>query len=145
MSTHNIHSNEYPQHMFLWRNKENLFHCKSKMARVVTLMMPWMLQRSGTKTMKQKWAASSQNQHPPSLIRVFAVHMKKAWVLSYPLSTQQRLIRLGGCPGWSESLLGAQSFCWFCHGAAQMDFVTKVKSSLCGSHFVLSHYKLAGY
>ena len=23
-----------------------------------------------------------------------------------------------GCPGWSESSLGAQSFCWFCHEAA---------------------------
>ena len=52
-----------------------------------------------------KWAASWQNQqsecapsedsdqpgHPPSLIRVFAVRMKKAWTLSYPLNTQQRL------------------------------------------------------
>ena len=28
---------------------------------------------------------------PPSLIRVFAVRMKKAWVLSYPMSAQQRL------------------------------------------------------
>ena len=27
----------------------------------------------------------------PSLIRVFAVHMKKAWILSYPLSAQRRL------------------------------------------------------
>ena len=27
----------------------------------------------------------------PRLIRVFAVRMKKAWVLSYPLSAQQRL------------------------------------------------------
>ena len=48
------------------------------------------------------WAASGQNQqnecapsedsdqpvHPPSLIRVFAVRMKKAWILSYPLSAQ---------------------------------------------------------
>ena len=25
------------------------------------------------------------------------------------------LISLGGCPGWSESSLGTQSFCWFCH------------------------------
>ena len=33
--------------------------------------------------------------------------MKKHWVLSYPLSALWRLIRLGGCPGWSESLLGA--------------------------------------
>ena len=33
---------------------------------------------------------------------VFAVRMMKPWVLSYPFSTQQRLlIRLGGCPGLS--------------------------------------------
>ena len=51
------------------------------------------------------WAASWQNQqnecapsedsdqpgHLPSLIRVFAVCMKKPWILSYPLSAQQRL------------------------------------------------------
>ena len=54
---------------------------------------------------KSLWAVTWQNQqnvcahskdsdqpgHPPSLIRVFAVCMKKAWVLSYPLSTQRRL------------------------------------------------------
>ena len=52
-----------------------------------------------------KWATTWQNQqsdcapsedsdqpgHPPSLIRVFAVRMKKPWVLSYPLSAQRRL------------------------------------------------------
>ena len=27
------------------------------------------------------------------------------------------LIKLGGCAGWSESSLGAQPFCWFCHVA----------------------------
>ena len=51
-----------------------------------------------------KWATTCQNQqnecasskdsdqpgHPPSLIRVFAVRMKKLWVLSYPLSAQWR-------------------------------------------------------
>ena len=51
------------------------------------------------------WATSWQNQqndcapskdsdqpgHPPSLIRVFAVCMKKPWVLSYPLSAWRRL------------------------------------------------------
>ena len=41
---------------------------------------------------------SDQPGHPPSLIRVFAVRMKKAWLLSYPLSAQRRLIRLGRCP-----------------------------------------------
>ena len=51
---------------------------------------------------------SDQPEHPPSLIRFYAVRMKKAWVLNYPLSAQRKLIRLGGCPGWSESSLGAQ-------------------------------------
>ena len=44
--------------------------------------------------------ASDQPGHPPSLIRVFAARMKKAWVLTYPLSAQSKtLIRLGGCLG----------------------------------------------
>ena len=34
---------------------------------------------------------SDQPGHPPSLIRVFAVRMKKRWVFSYPLSAQRRL------------------------------------------------------
>ena len=42
------------------------------------------------------------------LTRVFAVRMKEACVLSYQLSAQRRLIRLGECPGWSESSLDAQ-------------------------------------
>ena len=45
----------------------------------------------------------------PSLIRVFAVGLKKAKILSYPLSAWRRLIRLGGCSGWSESLPGAHA------------------------------------
>ena len=36
-------------------------------------------------------AKTDQPGHPPSLIRVFAVRMKKAWVLSYPWSAQRRL------------------------------------------------------
>ena len=34
---------------------------------------------------------SDQPGPPPGLIRVFAVRMKKAWVLSYPMSAQRRL------------------------------------------------------
>ena len=34
---------------------------------------------------------SDQPGHPPSLIRAFAVCMKKAWILSYPLSAQRWL------------------------------------------------------
>ena len=62
-----------------------------------------------------------QPGHLPSLIRVFPVRMKKAWILSYPLSAQQRL--------WSD-WVDAQAdlrlrwaympFCWFCHEVAHL-------------------------
>ena len=56
-------------------------------------------------TNDKTWAATCQNQqsdcaasedsdqpgHPPRLIRVFDVRMKKAWVLSYPLSANRIL------------------------------------------------------
>ena len=44
---------------------------------------------------------SNQPGHPPSLMRVFAVSMKKHWVLSYPLSAQQRLWSVWVDAGWS--------------------------------------------
>ena len=73
-------------------------------------------------TKPTKW-----HEHPPRLIRVFASRMKKAWVLSYPLSAQRRL--------WSDwadaqadlSLRWVQMpFCWFCHGAAQIHLHSRV-------------------
>ena len=83
----------------------------------------WSLLEYMMKKRKLTWAASWQNQqndcapsedsdqpgHLPSLMRVLAVRMNKAWVLCYPLSAQQKLIRLGGCSGWSESSLGAHA------------------------------------
>ena len=50
---------------------------------------------------------------------VFAVRKKKAWVLGYTISAKRRLIRLGGCTGWSESPLGAHAilFVMSCAGS----------------------------
>ena len=42
------------------------------------------------------------------------------------MRTAKTLIRLGGCPGWSESSLGTHSFCWFCHVTAQVCFWFKI-------------------
>ena len=50
---------------------------------------------------------------PPSLIRVFTVHSKDSKGPKGSLCGQQRLIRLGGCPGWSV-FAGSMSFRWFC-------------------------------
>ena len=46
------------------------------------------------------------------------------------MRTAKTLIRLGGCPGWSESSLGAQSLCWFCHEAAHFSLVPLTSSGL---------------
>ena len=40
--------------------------------------------------------------------------------ISLGMRTAKTLIRLGGCPGISESSLGAQSLCWFCHVAGHI-------------------------
>ena len=47
---------------------------------------------------------SDQPEHPPGLIRVFAVRMKKPWVLGYSWSAQADL----------SFRLAHRSFCWFC-------------------------------
>ena len=45
------------------------------------------------------------------------------------MRTAKTLIRLDGCPGWSKSSLGAHSFCWFCHVAAQFCFLFRLIQS----------------
>ena len=62
----------------------------------------WQNQQCGCAPRKD----SDQPGHPPSLIRVFAVRMKIAWVLSYPLSAQRRL--------WSDwtHAQADLSICW---------------------------------
>ena len=52
---------------------------------------------------------SDQPGHLPSLIRVVTVHSMGSWRPKLSSCGQRRLIRLGGCPGWSESLLGAHT------------------------------------
>ena len=77
------------------------------------------------KTNKMICAPSEDSDQPGHLIRVFTVRMKKACVLSYPLSAQRRL--------WSDWVdaqadLSHQwmhrSFCWFCHEVARMSMWT---------------------
>ena len=97
---------------------------KKKLSCLMTKSTKWHVRPAktqislGIRPIWSEWSA----WHPPSLIRVFAVRMKKAWVLSYPLSVQRKL--------WSDwadaqtdlSLRWAHKpFCWFCHEAAEMN------------------------
>ena len=60
----------------------------------MTISVDWNV-KNQTKITQQCGCASHDNSDQPrhqfSLIRVFAVCKKKAWVLSYPMSAQQRL------------------------------------------------------
>ena len=78
----------------------------------------WQNQENDLRTqwrLRSAWASAQSDQ-----IRVLAVRFMG---IVWPNSSscwQRRLIRLGGCPGWSEFLLGARSFCWFCHAVAHV-------------------------
>ena len=102
---------------------------------------------------RTEWAASWQNQqndcapsedsdqpgHPPSLIRVFAVRMKKTRVLSYPLSAQRRL-----WSDWADAQADLRPrwvhmpLYWFCHEAAHMALFPAVLSRFFPTIGVLS-------
>ena len=65
--------------------------------------------------------------HPPSLIRVFAVRMKEACVLSYMCL----LAHSEDSDQTDLSSLGAQSFCWFCHEAAHWNSLMSYVNKIC--------------
>ena len=60
--------------------------------------------------------------------------------------TAKTLIRLGGCPGWSESSLGAHSFCWFCRVQAHFDSsdwnCVNINAKLLRFQFFIDPFKL---
>ena len=59
---------------------------------------------------------SNQPRQPRCLIRIFAVNMKKAWVLSHPLSTQHRLWLDQQNGMWAQRRLKTfEAFCTLCH------------------------------
>ena len=70
------------------------------------------------KTNKMACTPSEDSGHPSSLIKVFVVPMKKAWVLSYLMSTQWRLWSDWADAQADSSLRWAQLFSWFCHEVA---------------------------
>ena len=59
---------------------------------------------------------------------------------SFFMRTAKTLIRLGGCPGWPESSLGAHSFCWFCHVAAHITCIVQKLDKNNNLKWVLMYY-----
>ena len=75
------------------------------------------------KTNKMACAPCEDSDQPgqmSSLISLCYPH-EESLGLKLPIEcTAKTLFRLGRCPGGSESSLGSQSFCWFCHGLAHL-------------------------
>ena len=72
----------------------------------------WQNQQNGMCAQPRLRSARASAQYNQSLHCPY----KKEWVFSHPLSAHRKL----WCPSWSESSLGAQSFCWFCREAAHL-------------------------
>ena len=80
---------------------------------------------------------SDQPGHLPSLIRVFALRMKKASVLSYPIEcTSKTLIRLGECSGWSESSPGAHAILLVLSWGLLLSVMVRVVIIVCGRSII---------
>ena len=96
-----------------WRTKNSFFSlsCRSwhvifSALKLCKTMLKYVHEPPHDKTNKMACSPSEDSDQPghlPSLLSVFAVRMKKAWVLSYPLSAQRRL--------WS-AWEADQSLCW---------------------------------
>ena len=84
-----------------------VLHCLSEpKLKLLCCTEPIIIEPPHDKTNKMACVLSKDSdspRHPPSLIRIFAVHMKKLPIKR----TAKTLIRLGRCLGWSESLLCA--------------------------------------
>ena len=95
----------------------------------------WNTNSSEWHTGNDNWAASWRNQqsecapsedsdqpgYPPSLIRVLAIRMKKAWILSYPLSAREDSDQTGRMPRLIWVFAGRTSLFWFCREAVSIN------------------------
>ena len=85
--------------LFSWSREEGYYFTDVIPERVCIWASKWQNQQNhlwAQRWLRSVWASIS-------LIRIFAICMKKYWVLIYQLSGQQRLIRLDRCQGcWSD-------------------------------------------
>ena len=76
------------------------------LSRLVTKPTMWLCAQ---RRLRSAWASAQSDQSLRCALN------RKVRTQGFFMRTAETLIRLSGCPGWSESSLGAQSFCWFCH------------------------------
>ena len=93
---------------------------------VSVTLYSWQNQQNGMcaqRRLRSAWARPVWSESSLSTWRKFG-SLATHWAHS-----EDKMIRLGGCPCWSESSLDAHAFCWFCHEAAH--FALKSFRALC--------------
>ena len=73
-----------------------------------------------TKWLCAQWRLRSARESAHSDQSLCCVLNGQLRTQAFFLRTTKTLTRLAGCPGWSESSLGAHSLRWFCHVAAHV-------------------------
>ena len=83
-------------------------------SRLMTKPTMWL---SAKRRLRSAWASTQSDQS----LRCPHEESFGPW-LPIERTAKTQISLGGGCPGWSESSLGAHSLCWFCHEAAQINF-----------------------
>ena len=84
----------------MWQTKDNLSHRTTKQTKCHVCPVETQISLGICPVWSESWMSA----------------WRKHGSLATNWAHRKRLIRLGGCPGWYEFSLGAQSFCWYCCG-----------------------------
>ena len=122
--------------LFQTRTGTRACDCRvSKPGTILTLLWPhancisryWChhTQMSHDTTKPSKWVCAQRRHRSTWTSAQFDQSLRCAFngqlrTQAFFMWTATTLIRLGGCPGWSESSLGAQPLCWFYRVAAKI-------------------------
>ena len=105
---------QFPWNKMWWSPKPSYFFLpQSDLSRLVTKPTKWVCAQ---RRFRSAWASAQSDQS----LRCPHEESLGPWLPTE--RTAKTLIRLGRCPGWSESSLGTHSLCWFCHVAAHLCF-----------------------
>ena len=86
--------------------------CQKQLSRLMTKPTMWLCAK---RRLRSAWASAQSEQS-------LRYAHEDTFGPQLPIErTAKTLIRLDGCPGCSESSLGAQPLCLFCHEAAQFN------------------------
>ena len=107
----NIYRNKDWTHWLAVLSSSVQLLARGQMSCNMTKLTKWLCAQ---RRLRSAWASAKSDQS------LCCQHEESLGPLLPIEHTAETLIRLGGCLGWAESSLGAHSFCWFCHVAAQI-------------------------